>query len=169
MPGQTNKIRKERPIDTLDRIDFEIVAALAKNARLSNKELAAHVGLAQSSCLARVRRLVESGVLRGFHADVDPDAVGIGVQAMISLQTGRHTRANYHSLRDFLLALPEVVAFYHLAGRTDFLIHVATRDIKHLHEVVVQRVATRKEIQHVETSIIFEYARSELVLDCDHS
>lgn len=60
----------------LDRIDCGILAALQNDGRLSNKELAARVGLAPSSCLARVRRLREGGVLRGVHADVDPRALG---------------------------------------------------------------------------------------------
>ena len=66
----------------LDRIDFDILAALQNDGRLSNKELAAKVGLAPSSCLERVRALRESGVLRGFRAEVDPEALGIHLQAI---------------------------------------------------------------------------------------
>ena len=68
----------------LDRIDFEILAQLQNDARLSNKELAARVHLAPSSCLERVRRLRRLGAITGFHATVDPEVLGIALQAMRS-------------------------------------------------------------------------------------
>jgi len=74
----------------LDRIDCEILTLLSKDARLTNKELASRVGLAPSSALVRVQRLTDEGVLRGAHAEIDPDALGIGLQAMISVQIGHH-------------------------------------------------------------------------------
>ena len=95
--------------DDLDRTDFEILAHLQKNARLSNKELAARVGLAPSSCLERVRRLVERRVLRGFHADVDPAALGIEIEAMIAVRLVRHSRKDVDQFRAHVMGLPEVV------------------------------------------------------------
>ena len=74
----------------LDRLDCQIVDALQRNARLSNKELAAKVGLAASSCLERVRRLGRERVFVGFHAEVDPGALGVGLQAMIAVRLRRH-------------------------------------------------------------------------------
>ena len=94
----------------LDRIDFEILAALQEDARLSNKELAARIGLAPSTCLVRVRRLVEAGVLRGFHADIDPAALGVGLMAMISVRLSRHARDTVETFRQHVLSLPEVAS-----------------------------------------------------------
>ncbi len=73
------RISFEMRADThpLDRIDHQILGHLQKDARMSNKELAARIRLAPSTCLGRVQRLVEEGVIRGFHADVDPAAVGV--------------------------------------------------------------------------------------------
>ena len=67
----------------LDRIDYKIVRLLRNNARLSNKDLAEKVGLAPSTCLVRTRMLQQSGVLTGFKAEVNPAALGVGLQAMI--------------------------------------------------------------------------------------
>jgi DNA-binding Lrp family transcriptional regulator len=153
-------MRNTGDFPALDRIDFELLAALSKNARLSNKELAAQVGLAQSTCLVRVRRLVETGVLRGFHADIEPRALGIGLQAMVAVQMRQHSRGNYQNLSAYFLQLPEVTALYYLAGRTDFLLHLAVRDAAHLQEIVVDRISTREEVAHVETNLVFEYHRT---------
>ncbi len=147
-------------IDTLDRIDREILAALANNARLSNKELAAQVGLAPSSCHERVKRLLQSGVLRGFHADIDPAALGVNLQAMISVRMRTHSRENYDHFRAYVLALPEVAAVYHTSGENDFLVHVLVRDAEHLKNFAIDAIITRPEVGHIETGLIFEHVRA---------
>jgi len=140
---------------TLDRIDVAILVALQKNARLSNKELAGRVNLAPSSCLERVRRLREAGVLLGFHADVDPATLGIEIQALVAVRLQRHSRDLVDAFQAHLTALPEAVAFFHLAGENDFLIHVAVRDTEHLRIVILDAFTARPEVAHVETSLIF--------------
>lgn len=145
---------------TLDRTDCGIIAALQKDARLSNKELAAAVGLAPSSCLERVRRLVARGVLRGFHARVDPAALGIGLEAMISIRLGRHSRDVIDRFREHLASLPEVVGSYHIAGADDFLVHVAVRDAGHLRTLALDAFTTRPEVTHMETALVFGHDRS---------
>lgn len=143
----------------LDAIDCKLVELLQMNARLSNKELAARVGLAPSSCLERVRRLEREGVFLGFHAEVDPQAVGIGLQAMIAVRLRRHTRDEVSAFHDHAISVPEVVAIYHVTGATDFLVHVAVRDAHHLRELALEAFTTRREVENLETSLIFEGER----------
>jgi DNA-binding Lrp family transcriptional regulator len=143
----------------IDRTDARILALLQKNARLSNKELAARIGLAPSSCLERVRRLVERGVITGFHAEVAAAHVGVGLQAIISVRLARHSRDMVRSFRTHVLTIPEVRAIYHIAGVTDFMIHVAVRDADHLRDLALTAFTTRREVDHIETSLIFEYQR----------
>lgn len=156
---QANSLRFEGDLRPLDRIDREIVAALSNDARLSNKELAARVGLAPSSCLERFRRLVRDGVLRGFHADVDPQAIGLAVEALISVQLKRHTRRAFEQFRDYLQTLPEVADAYHVAGSTDFLVHVRARSTDHLRDFAIDAFTTRDEVGRLETSLVFERIR----------
>lgn len=145
---------------TIDRIDFAILRALQNNGRLSNKELAAQVGLAPSSCLARVKRLTEDGILRGFHAEIEPRALGIGLQALISVRLSQHSRDLFESFRAHVLSLPETVAAYHLAGKDDFLVHVAVRDADHLRDVALDAFTRRREVARLETSLVFEHVRA---------
>jgi len=147
-------------MEELDRIDYEIVRLLRNNARLSNKELAAKVGLAPSSCLVRVRGLQRDGVLRGYHADVDPNALGVGLQAMISIRLQRHSQAIVESFRAHTLALPEVRQLYHIAGANDFLVHVWVKDPRHLRNLAMNSFTAREEVAHIETGLIFEHAHS---------
>lgn len=153
----SNNLRKAPEKTPLDRIDCEILDLLSNDARLSNKELAARVGLAPSSCLARVRRLTERGVLRGFHADVAPGTIGIRLQAIMAVRLTRHVRENFDSFRALALSLPEVVAVYQVAGADDFLVHVAVRNADHLRDFVLDHISTREEVAHLETSLIFHH------------
>jgi DNA-binding Lrp family transcriptional regulator len=146
---------------TPDRTDVAILDALSKNARLSNKELAALVGLAPSSCLERVRRLMREGVLRGFHADIDAAALGLPLEAMVSVRLRQHTRENYLRFRDYCLTIPEAVAVYHMAGENDFLVHVRARDAQHLRDMAIDRFIARDEVGHIETWLVFEHMRGQ--------
>jgi len=156
----------------LDRIDYEIIRHLRNNARLSNKELAAIVGLAPSSCLVRVRRLQADGVLKGFYAEVEPSALGVGLQAMIAIRLQRQSKSAVETFRADTLALPEVLQLYHVAGANDFLVHVCVRDSEHLRDLAISSFTSREEVAHVETGLIFEHARSNdlpLFMDIDET
>jgi DNA-binding Lrp family transcriptional regulator len=127
----------------MDRIDVELLRLLRNNARLPNKTLAEKVGVAPSTALERIRRLRESGVIEGYHAEFEPRAVGIGLQAMVAVRLARHSR----ELLD-------------VAGANDFQVHVAVRDSDHLRDFALDAFTRRPEVAHIETSLIFEFRRS---------
>ncbi len=138
-----------------DRIDRQILALLAEDARTSNKDLAAAVGLSQSACLDRVRRLAERDLLKGAHAVVEPAAFGIGVQAFVFVQLKRHTRAAVARFERAAIELDQVVALYHLTGRTDYLAHAVAEDMEHLRDFTLDAITSLPEVSRVETSLLF--------------
>ena len=144
----------------LDQIDFGILRELRKNARLANKTLAERIGVAPSTALERVRRLRESGAITGYHAEIAPIALGIGLQAMISVRLARHSRDDLDAFHAYLLTLREVLAFYHVAGANDYLLHVAVADSDHLRDFALDAFTTRAEVAHIETSLIFTFRRN---------
>ena len=156
----SNLMRNSEPSVALDRIDLAIIAALQKNARLSNKELAAKINLAPSSCLARVRKLTQSKVLEGFHAEVNPGALGVSLQAIIAVRLRRHSRVKFRSLYAHIRRFPEVLQVFHVSGVNDLLLHVAVRDVAHLRDLIVDDLATRSEVANCETSVIFSLLRN---------
>jgi DNA-binding Lrp family transcriptional regulator len=143
----------------MDRTDFEILVELQNNARLTNKELAAKVHLAPSSCLERVRALSRAGVLKGHHADVDASALGITLEALVAIRLVKHSRDAFRRLYAHMLSLPEVLGVFHVSGVTDLQVHVAVRDIQHLRDLIVERFATRAEVDHCETAVIYDLYR----------
>lgn len=145
----------------LDEIDLKILALLRKNARISNKALAAKTDIAASTCLTRVRRLEQSGVIAGYHAELNPTAVGVTIQAMIGVRMVRHVRTDVEAFHAHAMKQKETVTIYHVAGADDFLVHVAARNTEHLRQMVLYVFTERPEVAHVETRLIFEQARTE--------
>lgn len=146
-------------MERLDDTDFALIGHLQKNARLSNKQLAARIGLSQSACHKRMRGLEDSGILRGFHVEVDPKRLGVRVQALVAVRVDQHERAVLDGFHSYVMALDEVMALYHVTGANDYLVHVGARDTDHLRDIVLDRFTTRPEIAHVETSLVFEHLR----------
>ena len=135
------------------------MAALQNNARISNKELAAQVGLAPSTCLERVRALRARGVVRGFHADVDRAALGRSLEAMVAVRVRPHSRENVDRFWQYVLRLPEVVEVFHVTGADDFLVHVGVPDMDGLRNFVLDRLTVRPEVAHVESHLIYAQDR----------
>jgi DNA-binding Lrp family transcriptional regulator len=158
--ARQNFISFKGRIVQLDRIDFAILQLLRKNARIPNKVLAQRLGVAPSTALERVRRLHEAGVIGGYHAEIDPGSVGIGLQAMIRVRLAQHTRQDVSAFHDYLAGLTEVLAFYHVAGADDFLVHVAVRDSDHMRDFALDAFTTRPEVARIETNLIFAFHRN---------
>lgn len=142
----------------MDELDSEIIRLLQTDARQSNRELARKLGVAPSTCLERVRALTRRGVIRGYHADIDPAALNRGVQAMVSVQVRPLSRSVIDTFKDSANALPEVLSVFVLAGGDDFLLHVAVQDLDHLHAFLLDRLSKRREVAGFRTSVIFQQA-----------
>ncbi|MFD2470768.1 Lrp/AsnC family transcriptional regulator [Amycolatopsis silviterrae] len=143
------------PIE-LSPVDLEILRVLQNDARTSNKELAAAVGLAPSTCLDRVARLRETGVITGQHAKVDAAKVGRPLEAFLFVQVRPHRRPLVEQFVEHLLALPEIRAVYHLTGPDDFLAHVATTSAAELQRLVLDELTSRDEVARVHTNLVFQ-------------
>ena len=148
------------PQRDLDRTDRQILAHLQNNARLSNKELAARLGVAPSTALERTRRLEREGVLAGYHAEVDLAARGTPLQALVSVSLRRHQRPLVEAFHAHALALPEVVQVFHTTGQSDFLVHVAVRNPEHLRQLALEAFTDRDEVARIETALLFDHRRA---------
>jgi DNA-binding Lrp family transcriptional regulator len=141
----------------LDDVDRDILRELERDGRISNKDLADVVGVAPSTCHARVRALREAGVIRGFSADVDPLALGRGLQAIIAVRLTGQARARLGRFAHELASRPEVRDVYLLGGSDDVLAHVQVADTDALRQFVIDHLSTRQEVSHTQTSLVFEH------------
>ncbi|WP_327146292.1 Lrp/AsnC family transcriptional regulator [Nocardia sp. NBC_01327] len=148
-----------RPRVSLDAIDRLLLSELARDGRITNNALAALAGIAPSTCLGRVRALVESGVIRGFHADIDPAALGRDLQAIIAVRVHSGARGHLAEFGEQMAALPEVENVYFVAGVDDYLIHVATADSGELRRFVLEHLSAHPAVASTQTILIFEHVQ----------
>ncbi|MCV7202071.1 AsnC family transcriptional regulator [Mycolicibacterium peregrinum] len=158
LPGRVARSPKDVRPD-LDEVDRRILLALHADARMSNSALAEAVGIAASTCHGRVRRLQEIGVIRGFYTDIDPAAVGLSLQAMISVSLQSNARGKIRNFIAHIRTRPQVMDVYFLAGGDDFILHVAARDTDDLRAFVVENLNADADVAGTQTSLIFEHLR----------
>jgi DNA-binding Lrp family transcriptional regulator len=145
-----------------DEVDQRLLRVLADDARIPNNALAEQAGIAPSTCLGRVRALRESGAIRGFHADVDPAAVGRPIQAMIAVRLQSHARGHIPGFMAKIAELPEVLQVFFLGGANDFLVHIAAVSTENLRDFVVVNLSGNPDVALTETNLIFEHVRAGL-------
>ncbi|MDO5629263.1 MAG: Lrp/AsnC family transcriptional regulator [Mobilicoccus sp.] len=146
----------------LDAVDRSILAALEADGRATNASLARTAGIAESTSLARVRSLVDRGVIRGVHAEIDPAALDHGVEAMVAVRFGGHARPQIEEFLEQVPAIPGVLGLHHVSGANDFLVHVACPSARELGDFVLDHLTSRPGVHHAETSLIFTSRRGTL-------
>lgn len=155
-----NPVHDHRQPLSLDETDRRILRELTRDARIPNNTLASRAGIAPSTCLGRVRTLRERGVIRGYHADVDQAALGRPLQAMIAVRLRSGARGHLRGFVGGMARLPEVLNVFFLAGKDDFLLHVAAVSTGDLRDFV-EELSSNADVAYTETSLIFEHIRAD--------
>ena len=106
----------------LDKIDLHILAVLQDDARIAMKELAEQVGLSLTPCIARVRRMERDGVITGYHARVNPQAMGLQILVFVEITLHQKSEKAFDRFRRAMLGIPEVMECHLVSGDFDYLI-----------------------------------------------
>jgi DNA-binding Lrp family transcriptional regulator len=161
----------DRMSDTapLDHIDDRIVWELSRDGRLTNKELAERVGIAPSTCLARVRALQHRGALRSFHASPDWAKLGFPLQAIVAVRLQAQARGEISGYARRVITLPNVLDVFFMGGTDDFLIHVACVSTAQLRDFVAQELSMDPAVASTQTSVVFDHLKGIEHLDAGGS
>lgn len=142
----------------LDDVDRRLIAALQADGRASMRALADAIHVSRATVYQRVARLEREGVIAGYTAVVDPDALGLGLSAFVYLDVEQHS---WKALRQRVLALPEVVFGGLVSGQHDIVLHVRTTDAAALRELVMTRLQSMPEVRSTQTVLIFDELRPD--------
>ena len=145
-------------MDTLDR---KILLALQKDAKIKNADLARQLGVAPSTMLERVRRLEERGYFNGFKAIVNPEKLGLDVQALNSISLGQHSTQTIRPFEQAVKSLPNIMTCYHVTGRFDYMLHVVAKNLKELGILVKEQIAALPGVATTETFLIFSEIKND--------
>lgn len=145
---------------TLDRIDLHLLAELQRHGRLPNAELAERVHLSPSACLRRVQRLEREGVIKGYRADVDPERLGLGLQAFVRVQLSHHDADAVAAFADFVDQCDEVVTCHALTGDMDYLLRVVVGDLDHFSRFLLDRLLAQAGVADVNSSFVLRTVKA---------
>jgi Lrp/AsnC family leucine-responsive transcriptional regulator len=139
---------------TLDRTDLRLLAELQAHGRITNAELADRVSLSPSACLRRVQRLEADHVISGYAAQVDPQSVGLGLQAFVRVQLAKHEGEAVERFVARVNEWEEVVACHALTGDMDYLMHVYVADLEHFSRFLLDRLLNAAGVADVNSSFV---------------
>jgi Lrp/AsnC family transcriptional regulator, leucine-responsive regulatory protein len=135
-------------VESLDETDLRLLDALQEDGRAGYADLARRVSMSPSAVAERIRRLEDSGVIRGYSAVVDPERLGLGITALVRL---RYPTGNYKPFHDLLETTPEIIEAHHVTGEDCFVLKVLARSMRHL-EATTGRIAG---LGSVTTSVVY--------------
>jgi DNA-binding Lrp family transcriptional regulator len=144
-----------------DAIDLRLLSELQGNGRITNVELASKVGLTAPPCLRRMRTLEQSGAIKGYHADVDPAALGYSIMvfAMVSLKS--QAEADLRSFEEHVRSLPNVRECHMLNGEIDFILKIVAHDLQSFQEFLTSQLTSAPNVSSVKTSLTIRTAKDE--------
>lgn len=147
---------------TLDDIDRAILDLLQEDARIANAEIARRVDLAPSAIFQRIRKLEEKGVIRGYHARLDPKVLGHGLMAFVMLRTGEGARGP--EVRRKLAAIPEIVEVHRVVGEDCFFTKVRVADTDALGRLLDDEIQSISEVASTRTTIVVQTEKETFAL-----
>ncbi|MBB4265372.1 Lrp/AsnC family transcriptional regulator [Roseospira visakhapatnamensis] len=145
----------------LDRVDRSILTDLQSDGRMTNVELARRAGISAPPCLRRVRALEESGYIKGYHADVDPVALGYHVTVFAHVGLNSQAEADLKAFEALVRLWPEVRECHMLAGETDFLLKIVAHNWDHYQKFLTTRLTAAPNVEHVKSALAIRSGKVE--------
>ena len=138
----------------LDRTDLRMLAILQSEGRITNTELADRVSLSPSACLRRLQRLESDSIISGYAAQIDPQAVGLGLQAFVRVQLSKHESEAIEGFVEHVNRWDEVVACHALTGDMDYLLHVYVADLQDFSRFLLDHLLNAAGVADVNSSFV---------------
>ena len=143
----------------LDRIDRQILALLQADGRMTNIALATQVGISPPPCLRRVRALEAAGLIRGYRADLAPEALGFPVTVFAQIGLLSQAEADLKAFEALVATWPEVREAHMLAGETDFLLKIVAPDWDSYQRFLSARLTAAPNVAHVKSALMLRVSK----------
>lgn len=148
----------------LDKFDTKILELLQAQGRLTNNELSALVGLSASQCSRRRSHLEKTGIISGYHAQLDKQSAGVAITCFVSINLSSHNAGNATEFAALIESLPAVLEAHSLTGEMDYLLKVVSHDLKSLAEFINSVLLSHQSINTVKTSVVLDTVKETMSL-----
>ena len=138
----------------MDNIDKKILEILQINAKITNAQLSKDIGLSPAPTLERVKKLENLGFIKSYHAAIDMEKVGLGVNTFVHVTLKGHNKENINAFLKEINHIDEVIECHHITGRGDFILKIVTKDIPSYQKLMLEKVTDIKQVDNVLSMII---------------
>jgi len=145
----------------LDKTDQKIIEILQEDGRITNNELAGKIGLTTTPTLERVKRLEKNGVIRGYTAWINREAIGKGLTVFCSIKLAVHHYRKLQEFKNRIESLPEILACYNVTGEYDYLLHVVVSDTKEYESFLRSKLTKIPDIVQIYTGIVLSVVKEQ--------
>jgi DNA-binding Lrp family transcriptional regulator len=165
---QKESFLKSRIMEMLDAFDLRILHELQADARLTNAELAQRVGLSAAPCWRRVRALEKAGYIKGYHAEIDRQKIGLGVLAFVRLDADRNTGERTREMEEAIRKIPEIVSCHYISGAGTFELLVVSRDLDSFSQFARKVLINLPNVKDIHTSFSLGEVKASRSLPLSH-
>jgi DNA-binding Lrp family transcriptional regulator len=148
----------------LDKIDRRILEILQRNAKITNARLSEEIGLSPAPTLERVKKLELSGIIKSYHAKVDSEVVGLGVNTFVQVSLKGHNKTNIEAFLKSIENIDEIIECHHVTGSGDFLLRVIAKDITSYQKLMLEKVSEIPEVDNMQSMVILSTFKDRKVL-----
>jgi DNA-binding Lrp family transcriptional regulator len=152
---------------TIDELDRSILAILQEEGRITNVELASRVGLTAPPCLRRMRALEEAGVIKGYHAELDPGALGYGIMVFALVSLRSQAEDDLRAFEAHVATLPEVRECHMLNGEIDFILKIVAHDLQSFQTFLTSKLTPAPNVASVKTSLTIRTSKTSCGIPVD--
>jgi DNA-binding Lrp family transcriptional regulator len=155
-------------METLDKFDVAILVQLQSDARQTNAELAARVGLSAAPCWRRMRALEKAGFITGYRAEINRHKIGLGVLAFVRLDADRNSGDATRQLEESIKKMPEVVSCHYISGTGTFELQVVAQDLEAFSKFALNKLMNLPNVKDIHTSFSLGEVKASSALPLGH-
>jgi Lrp/AsnC family leucine-responsive transcriptional regulator len=152
----------------LDKTDLRILRILQENAKITNLQLSTEIGLSPAPTLERVKKLENAKLIRGYYAQLDAEALGIGISAIIQITLTRQVENAISNFKKEISRIPEIMECYQVTGNADYVLIVMMKDIRAFESLISQKLSKMEEIGQMQTMVVLSKLKDSKVLPVEY-
>lgn len=152
----------------LDKIDLKILKILQENAKITNLQLSGEIGLSPAPTLERVKKLESAKLIKGYYTQVNEEALGIGIKAIIQITLTRQLENAISNFKKEIGKIPEIMECYQVTGNADYILIALLKDIRDFENLISQRLSKVEEIGQMQTMVILSKVKDSKLLPLDY-
>jgi DNA-binding Lrp family transcriptional regulator len=152
----------------LDRIDLKILKILQDNAKITNLQLSSEIGLSPAPTLERVKKLENAKLIQGYYTQLNAEALGIGISAIIQITLTRQIENAISNFKKEINSIPEIMECYQVTGNADYVLIVKVKDIRDFEALISQKLSKMEEIGQMQTMVVLSKPKDSKVLPIEY-